>query len=127
MKSKEDACFYDNNLIANPHIKTILSEISEYKLPDKSKVHCESQSGLDGRLLIKDPEIAVFKKTRFLHPRIAWDGLYRLWPKIKEQIQVLKNAGYSTDDIFIFMLFNHDFSYEEMRLKLEACRRWRVK
>lgn len=115
-------------MIANPHIKNILSEIAEYKFPDQSRVHCESQSGLDGRLLIKVPEIAIFlKKARFRHPRIAWDGPYRHWPKIKAQIQVLKDAGYSPDDIFIFMLFNHDLSYEEMRLKLDACRGWRVR
>lgn len=125
---KKKLVFYDNNLIANPHIKNILSEIAEYKFPDQSRVHCESQSGLDGRLLIKDPEIAVFlKKARFLHPRIAWDSPYRLWPKIKEQIQVLKDAGYSSDDIFIFMLFNHNLSFEEMRLKLDTCRRWKVR
>ena len=125
---KKKLVFYDNNLIANPHIKTILSEIAEYKLPDKNKVHCESQSGLDGRLLIKDPEIATFlKRARFQYPRIAWDGHYSHWYKIKEQIQILKDAGFSSEYIFIFMLFNHDLSYEEMKLKLDACRRWKVR
>jgi hypothetical protein len=125
---KRKLVFYDNNLIANPNIKDILSEIAEYKFPDNSRVSCESQSGLDGRILIKHPEIATFfKKARFQHPRIAWDGSYKLWPKIKDQIQILKDAGYPSEDIFIFMLFNHDLSYEEMRLKLDACRRWRVR
>jgi len=125
---KKKIVFYDNNLIANPHIKDILSEIAEFKFPDQSRVHCENQSGVDGRILIKDPEIAFFlKKARFQHQRIAWDGPYAHWPKIREQIQVLRNAGFRVDDIFIFMLFNHELSYEEMRAKLDACRRWRVR
>ena len=125
---KKKIVFYDNNFIANPHIKDILCEIAELKFPHNGKIHCESQSGLDGRILLRDPEIAVFlKKARFQHPRIAWDGHYAHWPKIKDQIQVLKDAGFKEDDIFIFMLFNHTLSYSEMRAKLDACRRWRVR
>lgn len=125
---KKKIVFYDNNLIANPHIKDVLSEIAEYKFSDHSRVHCESQSGLDGRILIKDPDIATYlKKARFQHPRIAWDGTYAHWPKIKDQLQVLRDAGFRSDDIFIFVLFNHDLSYEEMRAKLDACRRWKIR
>lgn len=125
---KKNLVFYDNNLIANPHIKDILSEIAEFKFSDNSRVSCESQSGLDGRLLINNPGMAtLLKKARFEHPRIAWDGHYKIWPKIKEQIQILKDAGFRSEDIFIFMLYNHDFSCEEMRAKLDACRRWRVR
>ncbi|MFW9875326.1 MAG: Fe-S oxidoreductase [Candidatus Thorarchaeota archaeon] len=120
--------FYDNNLIANPHIKDILHEIAEFRFPRNGKVTCESQSGLDGRLLKNDPEIAtLLKKARFKNPRIAWDGPYGHWSRIKEQIGILKEAGYQTQDIYVFMLFNHDFSYQEMRAKLDACRRWRVR
>lgn len=125
---KNKIVFYDNNLLANPYTKDILSELIEFKFPNNSRVHCESQSGLDGRLLVKDPEIAfLLKKARFKNPRIAWDGPYKQWVKIKEQIHILKGAGYKTDEIFIFMLYNHDLSYEEMRAKLDACRRWRIR
>jgi hypothetical protein len=105
-----------------------MSELAEFKFPDQSRVHCESQSGLDGRLLMADPEIATFlKRARFEHPRIAWDGPYAHWPRIRDQIQVLRDAGFRTDDIFIFMLFNHELSYKKMRAKLDACRRWQVR
>lgn len=125
---KKRLVFYDNNLIANPFIKDILAELQEFKFPDIGRVSCESQSGLDGRLLVKDPEIAtLLKKARFKYPRIAWDGPYKHWPKIKEQIQILKEAGYHSNDIFVFMLFNHELSSEEMRAKLDACRRWRIR
>jgi hypothetical protein len=126
--NKKQIVFYDNNLIANPYIKDILSEIEDFRFPDRSRVHCESQSGLDGRLLVKNPEIASYlKRAHFQHPRIAWDGPYTYWPKIKTQIQVLMDAGFKSDDIFVFMLFNHELSYEEMRAKLDACRRWRIR
>lgn len=125
---KKKLVFYDNNLIANPHIKDILTEIAEFRLPNGQRVTCESQSGLDGRFLTKDPEIArMLKEARFKHPRIAWDGPYKHWPKIKEQIQILSNGGFPSEDIFVFMLFNHNLSYHEMRAKLDACRRWRVR
>lgn len=125
---KKKVVFYDNNLLANPYIKDILAELKDLKFADNSRVVCESQSGLDGRLLIKDPTIAVsLKQARFKNPRIAWDGSYQHWPKIKAQINILKDAGYSSEELFIFMLYNHDLSYEEMKEKLEACRRWGIR
>lgn len=125
---KKRLVFYDNNLIANPHIKDILAELETFRFSDRSCVSCESQSGLDGRLLIQDPEIAtLLKKAHFKFPRIAWDGPYNHWPKIKDQIQILKEAGFPDMDIFVFMIFNHHLSYEEMRSKLDACRRWGVR
>ena len=39
----------------------------------------------------------------------------------------LKEVGYGRKDIFVFMIFNHHLSYEEMRTKLDACRRWKVR
>jgi len=125
---KRKLVFYDNNLIANPHIKDILSELETFRFRDRSCVSCESQSGLDGRLLVKDPKIAsLLKKAHFRYPRIAWDGHYGLWPKIKDQIQILKDAGFPNMDIFVFMIFNHHLSCDEMRSKLDACRRWGVR
>jgi len=68
--------FYDNNLIANPNIENILDEITKKKVNNKP-VYCESQSGLDGRILEKKPQLAsLLKKARFKHPRIAWDGKF---------------------------------------------------
>ncbi len=125
---KKRIIFYDNNLLANPYIKNILSELAEFKFHNNGRITCESQSGLDGRLLIKDPELSLLlKKVRLKYPRIAWDGPYKHWPKIKEQIKILKNAGFHPKDIFIFMLYNHELSYEELRAKLDSCRRWGIR
>jgi hypothetical protein len=119
--------FYDNNLISNPHIENILNEISEIRV-NRSVVNCESQSGLDGRILEKKPFLAnLLKKARFQNPRIAWDGGISLKGKIKNQIDILLQAGYQSKDTYIFMLYNHqNVPYDEMREKLEQCRKWRV-
>jgi len=125
---KKRLVFYDNNLLANPSIKDILSELSEFKFSNNGRILCESQSGLDGRFLTKDPEIAILlKKARFKLPRIAWDGSYKHWPRIKEQVEILKCSGFDSKNVFIFMLFNHDLSYDEQRLKLDSCRRWGIR
>jgi hypothetical protein len=118
--------FYDNNIIANPYVENILTEISETKI-NNQVVCCESQSGLDGRILERKPNLAsLLKKARFLNPRIAWDGIYSQRDKIRNQVEILLNAGYKNVDIFIFFLYNWKFPYQEMREKLEQCKRWRI-
>jgi len=61
------------------------------------------------------------------HPRIAWDGPYENWAKVRDCVDMLKEVGYGRKDIFIFMVFDHYLSYEEMKAKLDACRRWKVR
>ena len=119
--------FYDNNLLTNPFIENILDEIAYAKINKKSVI-CESQSGFDGRILQEKPEIAkLLKKARFHYPRIAWDGGMKHKDKIKDQIKILKSAGYSHKDIYAFMLYNHEsVSYLEMLEKLERCRKWGI-
>jgi len=116
--------FYDNNLIANPYIKNILNEIADFRI-GKRVIHCESQCGLDGRLL--NQEIAnLLKKARFQNPRIAWDGRFTHKDKIREQIEILLRAGYMSKEIYVFMLYNWRIPCNEMREKLEQCRKWKV-
>ena len=123
---KQRLVFYDNNLLANPHIDKILQEISEYRLERGHRLSCESQSGFDLRLLT--PERArLLKVARFMNPRVAWDGSYKDWTRVKTAIEYLKDAGYNHTDIFVFMIYNCTLSYEEMRKKLDACRRWGVR
>ena len=119
--------FYDNNLISNPHIENILNEISEIYINHRL-IYCESQSGLDGRILKEKPYIAfLLKKVRFKNPRISWDYGLSTKDKLKNQIEILLRAGYKNKEIYIFMLYNHkDISYIEMQGKLEQCRKWGV-
>ena len=60
-------------------------------------------------------------------PRVAWDGPYGSWRSVRRAIRTLKQVGYGRKDIFVFMVYNHKLSYVEMRRKLDACRRWRVR
>jgi len=126
---KDEICsnriiFYDNNLLANPNIKDILEELKNAKHNGRV-VYSESQCGIDGRLLT--PDIAKsLKDARFLNPRIAWDHGYDQRKMIKEQINMLVEAGYPRKDIYIFMIYNFEENYYEMLKKMRQCNRWGV-
>ncbi len=118
--------FYDNNLLYNPHIKELLEELIELKSQRKIG-WCESQSGFDGKLLVKNPELAaMLKKAGFREPRIAWDWGYEQYPEVEKQIQVLEDAGYHRKDIYIFMIYNWNLDFEEMENKRIKCHEWKV-
>lgn len=118
--------FYDNNFFYNPNIEDILNELIELK--KKRKIRwCESQSGFDGRILLKKPELAnLIKKAGFRYPRIAWDWEYEKWREIKKQIKIIEKAGYNSKDIYIFMIYNWEFDFEEMEKKRIKCWNWNV-
>lgn len=121
---KNHIIFYDNNFLRHPDIINILKELAAKRVNGRV-VHYESQSGFDGRILTQ--EIAnLLKKARFINPRIAWDNSYDEWPKIEKQIELIKNAGYKSKDIFIFMLYNWDIDYQTMEKKRLKCWEWRV-
>lgn len=116
--------FYDNNLLANRHIADILNELADTKYNDRV-IHSESQCGIDGRLLTL--RLAkLLKKARFINPRIAWDGPYNDFKSIKAQIDTLADAGYNQKNIYVFMIYNYDLDYYEMKKKLDKCKKWGV-
>ena len=118
--------FYDNNLFYNPHIRDILNELIELKKQRKIG-WCESQSGFDGRILIENPDLAILlKKAGFRYPRIAWDWDYDQWPEVEKQIQILQDAGYNSEDIYVFMIYNWDLNFKEMEEKRIKCLEWNV-
>lgn len=123
---KKKIIFYDNNLLANPFIDNILDELIELK-NNREISYLESQSGFDGRILRKRPELAEkLKKAGFKNPKIAWDGPYKSWKKIKKQIDILVDAGFNSKDISVFMLYNHELPYEELEKKRVKCFEWKV-
>lgn len=116
--------FYDNNMLANPHIKDILSEIVEYRLNGKRLV-CESQSGFDGRKMTG--KIArLLKQARFVNPRIAWDNEYSDRDRISRQVNMLADAGYPRKDIYVFVLYNWNHDFETVEKKRIQCWEWGV-
>jgi len=118
--------FYDNNFLANPYIENILGELIDLKRKKKI-LWCESQSGFDGRILLKNPYLVkMIKKAGFRYVRIAWDWGYEEYPKIKKQINLLVEAGYPSREIYIFMLYNWDIPFKEMEKKRIKCWEWKV-
>ena len=123
---KKNLVFYDNNLLANPHIEDLLEELIQLK-NEKEITRCESQSGFDGRLLHENPRLAeLLKKANFKDPKIAWDGPYKAFKRREKEISILEEAGYNRKEIAVFMLYNHDLSYEELEYKRALCFKWGV-
>ena len=123
---KKKLIFYDNNLLANPYIETILRELILLKSQRKI-TNCESQSGFDGRILRKKPYLGeMLKRSGFIYPKIAWDGSVKSWKNRKKEIEILEDSGFRRTDMSVFMLFNHDMSFSELELKRMHCWDWRV-
>jgi len=128
---KQEICskkliFYDNNILANPFIEDILNEIIRER-ENRNFVKCESQSGFDGRILLRKPYLGeLLKKAGFMNPRIAWDHGYKDWRTIKRQIDVLLKAGYRSKQIYVFMLYNWDIDFREIERKRIKCWEWGV-
>lgn len=124
--SKRKIVFYDNNFLMNPNIHDILRELGELKSEGKI-LWCEAQSGLDGRILISRPQLALgLRKAGFRYPRIAWDWDFGQHEAIKKQLEILVNAGYPKKEIFIFMLYDWKIPFEDMEYKRLKCWEWGV-
>lgn len=117
---------YDNNFLMNPHIENILGELIWLKQKGITRI-IECQSGIDGRVLQKQPKLArMMKEAGFRYPRIAWDWGYNQHENIKTQLDILTAAGYTSKDISVFMIYNYDFPFNEMEKKRLKCWEWQV-
>ncbi len=121
---KTKVIFYDNNLLANPNINEILFAFVDLRINGKL-VEFESQSGFDGRLMTSE-RAQLLKKARFKTPRIAWDGSFDEYLKVGKQIEMLLEAGYRRKEIYIFMIYNFNYSFQEMEKKRSMCWNWKI-
>lgn len=110
---------YDNNFLRNPKIRQILKKLAAVKYDNRSVVF-ECQSGFDGRIL-SDEVALLLKKARFVNPRIAWDNSLEDEDKIRQQIGMLKKAGYPAKDIYTFILYNWEHDFRECETKRLKC------
>jgi len=119
--------FYDNNILANPYIENILTELGYLKKKNKLK-WCEAQSGLDGRIIEKNPDLAfMLKQAGFKNIRISWDGPLNDKDHIKRQIDIIGKAGFDLRrEVFVFMIYNWNIAFEEMEKKRIKCWEWKV-
>jgi len=123
---KNRLVFYDNNILVNPNIENILTMLSTTLFKGRV-VQCECQSGFDGRILAKKPELALLlKKARFDNIRLAWDFSYEQYSEVEEWISILESAGYNRRYIYIFMVYNWSFDYNELEAKRKKCFEWGV-
>lgn len=124
--SKRKIVFYDNNFLMNPNVDNILFELNELKSKGEI-IWCEAQSGFDGRILLDKPQLAKgLRKAGFRYPRIAWDWEFVQNKTIREQLEILVNAGYPRKDVFILMLYNWEIPFEDMERKRVKCLEWGV-
>jgi len=118
--------FYDNNFLMNPHVEQILEELAELR-GENRLIWCESQSGFDGRVLLDRPQLAkLIRAAGFRYPRIAWDWKYDEFPRVEEQVRLLREAGYPSRETYVFVLYNWDIPFEEMEKKRVKCWDWAV-
>lgn len=123
---KRKLVFYDNNILANPYIEDILRELILLKR-QRRILHCESQSGFDGRILRRKPYLArMLWEAGFRYPKIAWDGSINSYKKREEEINILANNGFRRADISVFMLLNYELPYQELEFKRMYCWSWGV-
>jgi hypothetical protein len=113
--------FYDNNMLANPNIKAILEMLASIRVNDRVVI-CECQSGFDGRIIEEDPELAyLLKQARFKNIRFAWDFAFEQYQKVEKWIEIFKAAGYNPREMFVFMIYNWSFDFEELEKKRKKC------
>lgn len=126
IKERRRIIFYDNNFLAHERIEELLTRLANIRIKGKPII-CESQSGFDGRILMKNPKLAsLIKNARFQRPKIAWDNSLADAPNIKHQIDLLTNTGYKRKEISIFMIYNWNYPFEIMLEKLKYCWEWKV-
>ena len=104
---KKNLVFYDNNLLENPNIVQLLHELIKLREENKD--------------LAK-----LLKKANFKDPKIAWDGPFKAYKRREKEITILESGGYKRKEIAVFMLYNHELSYEELEKKRALCFKWGV-
>lgn len=115
--------FYDDALLYNPdrHIKIMLKRLLQYKLP----LNFYTPNGLNACFL--DEELAsLLKKANFIQPRLGLESSSLERQKltggkvdnriITQAVNFLKNAGYSSSEIGIYLLMGlPGQSFEEIK------------
>lgn len=123
--------FTDNNILARPDVEEFLEALSQFIWKGKI-VYYEFQSGLDYRYLTQDMErglriAKLIRKARVKIPRLAWDLSLGEINKVKAAFDLLFQAGYRPKDVFCFVLFNADMTFEQIEKKRRQLLDWGVR
>ncbi len=115
----------DMNFLARKDALEVIKELGTKRVNNKV-IKFEFICGIDFRFLT--PEIAVaMKESRFVRPRLAWDGHFDDQKKIKGIIKILTDAGYKRNELMLFMIVNWMIPYTECLRKLDLMKVWNVK
>lgn len=115
----------DMNFLARKDALEIIRELGSKRVKGKV-IHYEFVCGLDFRFLNQEIADAI-KKSRFVRPRLAWDGSFDEQVKIKKAIEYLLKAGYKRNELMLFMIVNWRIPYFECLRKLDLMKVWNVK
>jgi hypothetical protein len=115
----------DMNPLARQDILSVIKELGNRRVNGKV-IHFEAVCGFDFRFLTKEIAIAL-RQSRFVKPRLAWDGPFQEQYKLKDAIKILLQAGYRAKEISLFMLVNWRIPYKVCLRKLDLMKVWNVK
>ena len=125
----------DMNLLCKPEALQIIKTLGEKRVDDKV-VHYEMLCGIDYRFLtpemaqaLHDSRFGAFNKKCewYRSIRIAWDMQFDEQEQIYQAIKLLSEAGYSREEIMVFMICNWRIPYTTNLRKLDLCKIWGVK
>jgi hypothetical protein len=122
--TKNHVQIIDMNLLARKDILQVLRGLEIARFKDKV-IYYEAICGFDFRFLTQEIAEAL-KKTRFVRPRLAWDGPLKDQYKLKDALGKLVKAGYKPKETMFFMIVNWKILYEECLQKLDIMKVWNV-
>ena len=122
--TKNQVQILDMNPLARKDILDVIKTLGKIRV-NRKVVKYEFVCGIDFRFLTQDIADAM-KKSRFMRPRLAWDGPFSDQLKLKDTLYMLLKAGYRRDEIMLFMIVNWEIPFAECLRKLDLMKVWNV-
>ena len=110
--------FWDNNFLASPYWRDIFGEIEE------SGLEVDFNQGLDARLFTQEVAIRLRKLTIPI-VRLAYDSK-GIKKDLEKSINLLKEARFRGRRIFVYCLYNHLDTPEDLLSRLKDLLNWGV-
>ena len=125
----------DMNMFCKPQALETIKALGEQRVNGKV-IKYEMLCGIDYRFMTDELAVALYesrfgafnKKGEWYRSlRIAWDWMFSDQKKMRDAIKKLEKAGYSREEMMVFMICNWDIPYVENLRKLDLCKIWGVK
>jgi len=122
---KNQVQILDMAFLCRENVLETIKELGKVRI-NRRVVYYEAVCGFDFRFLTQEIANAL-KKSRFILPRMAWDGPFSEQKKLKKAVLKLVKAGYKRNEIMLFMIVNWRIPYDECLRKLDLMKVWNVK